>query len=155
MKLKALLAMTVLSLTLGSCNSYISFDKVAPKMIGSGAKQMDATVVSTLPTTINSNDRTSIYGSILGAAIGAGAGQMLGGGSGRVVSTVGFGALGMLAGNAAGNSMTTCKAEKVTVKTKGKEIVFTQPIFREFGPLVPGMTGTLYYNAGSYCFVPN
>lgn len=155
MKVRALFTVAMLSLTLGSCNSYVSFNSVAPKLIGAGAKQQSATVVSTLPTTISTNDRTSIYASIVGAAVGAGAGQLLGSGSGRVVSTVGFGTLGMLAGNAVGNAMTTIKAERVTVKTSSnRQVVFTQPIFREYGPLVPGQSGTLYSNSGSYCFVP-
>lgn len=156
MKFKALFTIAMLSMTLGSCNNYVSFQEVSPKLIGVGARQQKAKVVSTLPTTIKTNDSTSIYSSIAGAAIGYGAGQLLGSGKGRVAAAEGFGVLGMLAGNALGNAMTTIKAERVTVRTNsGRQVVFTQPIFREFGPLYPGQSGTLYTNGGSRCFVPS
>lgn len=158
MKTRILLALAAAGL-MASCGSpYPSIEAQAPFVIGSGAEQHpDAVVVSTVQIKDEDGNTGKIVGGVTGAAIGAGTGQLLGGGRAQAVSATGFGALGTLLGVWLGSQVDEggVTSERITVRYgRNKQVTFTQSIFKEYGPLQAGTTGTLYINGDRYTFLP-
>lgn len=144
---------------LASCGSpYPSIEAQAPFVIGSGAEAHQAVVISTVQIKDEDSNTGKIVGGITGAAIGAGTGQLLGGGRAQAVSATGFGALGALTGVWLGSQIDEggVTSERITVRYgRNKQVTFTQSIFKEYGPLQAGTSGTLYINGDRYTFLPN
>lgn len=139
-----------------SCSRYPSFEKQQPYVMGQGAVSYEAELESVYSILDEPSTDAKLLGTAVAAAVGAGSGQMLGSGSGRAVSSVGFGAAGALAGYLLGTQVSGgVNSERLTVRYgNGRRTTFTQQIFKEFGPLQAGMIGTLYVNGDRCCFVP-
>ena len=90
---KHLFIMTVAaaSLMMASCESLGTLNRVNSNQANVASASYPATVVGVVNTTIDTSSTSRNLGTLIGGALGAGAGQMLGGGSGRIVSAVGFG----------------------------------------------------------------
>lgn len=81
---------------------------------------------------INPEDRD--YGTLIGAAAGAGAGSLLGGGSGKTLSTIGGGLLGAFAGNQIDKGVSQVEGYEVSVRLdNGKDMVIRQKRDKNIG----------------------
>ncbi len=110
---------------------------------------MQGYVVSQYLVKTEASQTSKTLGTIAGGAVGAGAGQMLGGGSGRVVSSVGFGLLGAAAGRAITGSAASSRSQRLTIKAvNGKNYTVVQPIYKEIGIISEGTQGTLNLSYG-------
>ncbi|TAL77902.1 MAG: glycine zipper 2TM domain-containing protein [Burkholderiaceae bacterium] len=78
------------------------------------------TVVSVRPVTIQ-NDRSSGLGMLAGGALGGVLGNSMGGGTGKVITTVGGAILGGLAGNAVENQVGKTQGLEITVRLDNGE----------------------------------
>ena len=139
-----------------SCTSMSDYDSISYNDLGGIHETYPATVTAARYVRAGASNETKAWSTIAGTAIGAGAGQLLGGGSGRVVSTVGFGLVGAAAGRGIAEGFGT-HAQELTVKVDGtkKYYTVTQPIYKQFGAIPEGTKGTLYVGSGRSRFVPN
>lgn len=144
------------TLLVPSCTSMSDYDKISFEDLGGVHETMDGTVVAARYVKADASNETKAWSTALGTAVGAGAGQLLGGGSGRVASTVGFGVVGALAGRGIAEGFGT-HAQELTVKVDGtkKYYTVTQPIYKQFGAIPVGTRGTLHVGNGRSRFVPN
>ena len=150
------LVMAVGALAVPSCTNLGSLNRVSANQVGAVGEVVSGTVVNARNVTIDTDSSTKNMGTLLGAAVGAGAGQMLGGGSGRVVSTVGFGALGALAGRGVAKYGDQTQGQVLTVKADkgGKTYNVTQPVYEGVGYIPVGTHGTLQLSGGGK-FLPD
>ncbi|MDO4817776.1 MAG: hypothetical protein Q3986_05050 [Akkermansia sp.] len=143
------------TLLVPSCTSMSDYDKISFEDLGGVHETMDGTVVAARYVKADASNETKAWSTALGTAVGAGAGQLLGGGSGRVASTVGFGVVGALAGRGIAEGFGT-HAQELTVKVgNGRKYTVTQPIYKQFGAIPVGTRGTLHVGNGRSRFVPN
>ena len=139
-----------------SCTSMSNYDRISFDDLGGVHETMPGKVIAARYVRASASNETKGWSSLAGAAVGAGTGQLLGGGSGRVVSTVGFGLLGGLAGRGASEAVGT-HAQELTVRVDGskKTYTVTQPIYKQFGAIPVGTRGMLHVGNGRSRFVPN
>lgn len=144
-------------LAVPSCKNLGSLDTVSANQAGAVGEVISGTVVNARNVTIDSDSSTKNMGTLIGAAVGAGAGQLLGGGSGRAVSTVGFGALGAMAGRGAAKYGDQTQGQVLTIKADGKNgktYNVTQPVYDGVGYIPVGTHGTLQLGGGGK-FLPD
>ena len=143
-------------LAVPSCTNLGSLDTVSSNQAGAVGEVITGTVTNARNVTIDTDSSTKNMGTILGAAVGAGAGQLLGGGSGRVASTVGFGALGALAGRGAAKYGDQTQGQVLTIKADkgGRTYNVTQPVYEGVGYIPVGTHGTLQLGGGGK-FLPD
>ncbi len=141
--------MTVLcavsAVTLPSCAGLGNLSQVSANSVGTVGQVIPGTVIAARNVTIEASSTSKNLGTGIGAALGAGAGSLLGKGSGQVVSTVGFGVVGALAGRGVGAANQT-QGQVLTIKADGKNGAtynVTQPVYEEFGYIPVGTHGTL------------
>ena len=154
---KTTLLLMVAAMGLSSCAWNSSYNSVPANQVGVPQQVLPATVISAYEVKGETSSTAKNIGTVVGAAVGAGAGQMLGGGSGRVASTVGFGVVGALAGRALTDSMGNTRCQRVTVTVDGQNgptYSFVQPVYEQFGPLSPGMHGMYHHGCNAH-FVPD
>lgn len=151
------LVMAVGALAVPSCTNLGSLSSVSANQVGAVGEVVSGTVVNARNVTIDTDSSTKNMGTIVGAAVGAGAGQLLGGGSGRVASTVGFGALGALAGRGVAKYGDQTQGQVLTIRADGKNgktYTVTQPVYSEIGYIPVGTHGTLQLGGGGK-FLPD
>lgn len=151
------LVMAVGALAVPSCTNLGSLNRVSANQVGAVGEVVSGTVVNARNVTIDTDSSTKNMGTVLGAAVGAGAGQLLGGGSGRVVSTVGFGALGAMAGRGVAKYGDQTQGQVLTIRADGKNgrtYTVTQPVYEEIGYIPVGTHGTLQLGGGGK-FLPD
>lgn len=150
------LAMAAGLLAVPSCTNLGSLDTVSANQAGAVGEVITGTVVNARNVKIDSDSSTKNMGTLVGAAVGAGAGQLLGGGSGRVASTVGFGALGALAGRGVTKSADQTAGQVLTIKADkgGRTYNVTQPVYEHIGYIPVGTHGTLQLGGGGK-FLPD
>lgn len=161
MKTSTIIQTSILAAAVGlsSCSSLGTYNTVSANKVGAVTEDVPATIISVSDCTQETSSSAKNLGTGLGAALGAGAGSLLGRGKGQIVSAVGFGAVGALAGryitDAAGNT----KCQRITVRTDNKPrktLTIVQPVYKEFGELYAGMRGTLRVGSGNTSsFVPS
>ena len=144
------------TLLVPSCTSMSDYDSISFSDLGGVHETYSATVTAARYVKAGASDETKAWSTLAGTAVGAGAGQLLGGGSGRVASTVGFGLVGALAGRGIAEGFGT-HAQELTVKVDGskRKYTVTQPIYKQFGAIPVGTRGTLHVGNGRSRFVPN
>lgn len=153
----SLLVLAVGLLVAPACTGVGTLSQVSANRVGSVGQVIYGTVISARNVTIDTDSSTKNMGTVIGAAVGAGAGQMLGGGSGRVVSTVGFGALGALAGRGLAKYGDQTQGQVLTIRADGKNGAtynVTQPVYKEIGYIPVGCHGTLQLG-GDGKFIPD
>ncbi|MDO5464182.1 MAG: hypothetical protein Q4F40_04540 [Akkermansia sp.] len=154
---KTVVLLLAAALGLSSCAWDSSYASVSSNKIGVTQQVLPATVISAYEVKGETSSSAKNVGTVAGGVLGAGLGQMLGGGSGRIVSAAGFGVAGALAGRALTDSMGNTRCQRVTVKVDGKNgptYSFVQPIYKEFGPLSPGMHGNYHHGSDAH-FTPD
>ena len=154
---KTVVLLLAAALGLSSCAWDSSYASVSSNKIGVTQQVLPATVISAYEVKGETSSTAKNLGTGIGAVLGAGAGQMLGGGSGRIVSAAGFGVAGALAGRYLTDSMGNTRCQRVTVKVDGKNgptYSFVQPVYKEFGPLSPGMHGNYHHGSDAH-FTPD
>lgn len=152
-----MMSLVAASLMLASCESMGSLNSVASNQANVAAQVIPATVVSATQTTIDTSSTGRNLGTGIGAALGAGSGALLGRGKGQLVSAVGFGALGALAGRYAVDATGNTTAQRLVVKVDGSKTQYTvtQPVYKEIGLIPVGTHGTLELGNGTSKFLPD
>jgi len=142
--------------TLSSCNNLADFNTVPHNSVGSTSISIKGTVVDQRSVRIEASGRAKNITTGIGALAGGAAGSMIGGGSGKVLSTVGFAILGGIAGNSLANSTSGQAGQVLTVRgDNGTTYSITQPVYKEFGIIATGTTGTLtMYGSNNNQFRP-
>ena len=146
------------TLLVPSCTSMSDYDSISFNDLGSVHETMPGTVTAARYLRADASNETKGWSTLLGTAVGGGAGQLLGGGSGRVASTVGFAAVGALAGRGIAEGFGTHAQEltvKVTTNGRTKYYTVTQPIYKQYGAIPVGTHGTLHVGNNRSRFVPN
>lgn len=154
---KTTILLVAAALGLSSCAWDSSYGSVSSNKIGVTQQVLPATVVSAYEVTGETSSTAKSVGTGVGAVLGAGLGQMLGGGSARIVSAAGFGVAGALAGRYLTDAMGNTRCQRVTVKVDGRNgatYSFVQPVYKEFGPVSPGMHGNYHHGSDAH-FVPD
>lgn len=143
-------------LAVPSCTNLGSLDTVSANQSGAVGEVITGTVVNARNVKIDTDSSTKNMGTLIGAAVGAGAGSLLGGGSGNVVSTVGFGALGAMAGRGAAKYADQTAGQVLTIKADkgGRTYNVTQPVYKNIGYIPVGTHGTLQLGGGGK-FLPD
>ena len=132
-----------------------NYDKISFEDLGGVHETMDGTVVAARYVKASASNETKTWSTALGTVAGVAGGQLLGGGTGRVASTLGFGAAGALAGRGISEGFGT-HAQELTVKVgNGRKYTVTQPIYKQFGAIPVGTRGVLHVGNGRSRFVPN
>lgn len=151
-----MMTLVAASLMLASCETMGTLNSVASNQANVASQALPATVVSAVQTTIDTSSTGRNLGTGIGAALGAGSGALLGRGKGQIVSAVGFGALGALAGRYAVDATGKTTAQRLTVKVDGTKTMYTvvQPVYKEVG-LIPEGTHGMFYLGGESKFVPD
>ncbi len=141
---------------LGSCASMSDYNTVNSSQVGVPQQAFAATVMSARQVTQESSASTRNMGTLIGAGIGLGGGQLLGSGKGRAASTIGMAAAGALAGRYLADSMGRTKCQQITVSVDETNAVYTfvQPIYKQIGEISVGTHGTYYHGNGAH-FVPD
>ncbi|MCQ2372011.1 MAG: hypothetical protein MJ058_08195 [Akkermansia sp.] len=148
-------ALAAATLLVPSCTTMSDYDKISFEDLGGVHETMDGTVVAARYVKAGASSETKEWSTALGTVAGVAGGQLLGGGAGRVASTLGFGAAGALAGRAIAEGIGT-HAQELTVKVKsGRKYTVTQPIYKQFGAIPVGTRGVLHVGNGRSRFVPN
>lgn len=151
-----MMALVAASLMLASCETMGSYSSVSSNQANVASQAIPATVVSAVPTTIDTSSTGRNLGTGIGAALGAGSGALLGRGKGQIVSAVGFGALGALAGRYAVDATGNTTGQRLTVKVDGSKTMYTvvQPVYKEIGQIPVGTHGMFMLGGNSH-FVPD
>ncbi len=158
MKKTLFAAMLALSVAfVPSCANYANPFSADANEVGSVGEVIAGTVVQATKIRIDASNTDKNLGTIGGAALGAGLGQMLGGGSGRVVSTVGFGLLGAGVGRGIGKYATQADGQELMIKAdKGGRIYrIQQNIYEGIGEIPVGTHGYLSIGSRKNVFRPD
>ncbi len=158
MKKAFLIAMLALSVTfVPSCANLADPFAADANEAGSVGEVIAGTVVQARKIRIDASNTDKNLGTIGGAALGAGLGQMLGGGSGRVVSTVGFGLVGAAAGRGVGKYATQADGQELLIKADkgGKTYRIQQNIYDGIGEIPVGTHGYLSIGSRKNVFRPD
>lgn len=140
-----------------SCANLANLNRVAYNEVGSVAQVIPGTVVSARTVRIDASSGDKNLGTGLGAAIGAGSGALLGKGKAQIVSAVGFGALGALAGRGVSKYANQADGQELVIQAdKGKaQYRVTQPIYEQVGIIPVGAHGNLQYGGSGSKFLPD
>lgn len=156
MKYTIITATLASGLLLSSCASMVDYNTVTSAQMGTPQQVLPATVISAQTVTQESDASTRNVGTVVGAAVGMGGGQLLGKGKGRAASTIGMAAAGALAGRYLADSVGRTKAQRLTVRVdgSGETFSFVQPIYKQVGAIPVGAHG-MYYHGSNAHFVPD
>ena len=125
-------------------------------VVGQHARVLTGTVTAVSPTRIAASKEDKELGQTVGGLVGFGAGQLLGGGRGRVASAYGFSALGTLAGHVAASQLGQKDGQHIIVKTSsGRTYSVDQPVFCGIGHISVGTHGRLELGNGTSRFTPD
>lgn len=143
-------------LAVPSCTNLGSLSTVSASSAGAVGEVIQGTVINARNVTIDTDSSTKNMGTLVGAGLGAGAGQLLGGGTGQVASAVGFGVLGALAGRGVAKYADQTQGQVLTIKADkgGKTYNVTQPVYEGIGYIPVGTHGTLQLSGGGK-FLPD
>ncbi len=158
MKKAFYVTMFALAVTLvPSCANLADPNRVTADEVGSVGEVVAGTVVQARKIRIDADSTEKGLGTGLGAAAGAGAGQLLGSGSGRVVSTVGFGIAGALAGRAIGKYSSQSDGQELLIKADkgGRTYRIQQNIYEGIGEIPVGTHGYLSIGSKKNVFRPD
>lgn len=124
---------------------------------GTVAVVQQGTVVAARMIQFDASSTEKNLGTGIGAGIGAGSGAMLGRGSGNIVSTVGFGIVGSLAGRGIAKAAGTVPGQELDIRIdNSKEVLrVKQRIYENIGAIPVGVHGTLERGGGYSKFVPD
>ncbi len=158
--MKKALFVTMLALSVAfvpSCANLANPYSADANEMGSVGEVIYGTVVQATKIRVNASSTTKNIGTVGGAAVGAGLGQMLGGGSGRVVSTVGFGVLGAGLGRAAGAGVGGADGQELIIKADngGRTYRIQQNIYEGIGEIPVGTHGYLSIGSRKNVFRPD
>ncbi len=158
--MKKALFVTLLALSVAfvpSCANYANPYTADALEAGSVGEVIAGTVVQATKIRIDASNTDKNLGTIIGAGVGAGAGQLLGGGSGRVASTVGFGLAGALAGRGVGKYASQADGQELMIKADkgGKVYRIQQNIFEGIGEIPVGTHGYLTLGSRKNVFRPD
>lgn len=150
------MSLVAASLMLASCETMGSMNSVNANAANVASQTLPATVVSAQQTTIDTTSTGRNLGTGIGAALGAGSGALLGKGKGQIVSAVGFGALGALAGRYTVDAAGKTAAQRLTVQVDGSKTMYTvvQPVYKEIG-IIPVGTHGMFQLGGNSQFIPD
>lgn len=150
------MALAAGALALTSCDTMNNLNYADYNAVGVATRSVGATVVSARDTRIDSSETSRNLGTGIGTALGAGAGSLLGRGKGQLVSAVGFGLAGALAGRAIGDANTTA-GQTLTVKLDGssQRYTVTQPIYKQIGRIPVGSHGNFQMGGNQSRFIPD
>lgn len=139
-----------------ACSNYADFNRVSASSVGGVSQLIPGTVVSARTVRIDASSSDKSTAGLIGSALGAGAGNMLGRGKGRVVSTVGFGVAGLLAGRGVGKYANQSDGQELTIQADHDKRMYTvtQPIYAGYGAIPVGTHGNLQYGSNAK-FVPD
>lgn len=157
MKIKSLiiLSLALSAATLSSCNNFADINQVSANSVGSSSQELQGTVIRERSVRIGASDGARGLSTLVGAAAGAVGGSYIGSGSGRTASTVGFGAAGAVAGNKLADSIAGSAGQVLSIRAEdGKTYSVTQPIYKQFGAIPVGTTGTLSIYGSGNKFLP-
>lgn len=140
-----------------SCANLANLDRVANNEVGSVAQVIPGTVVSARTVRIDASSSDKNLGTALGTAIGAGSGALLGKGKGQIVSAVGFGALGALAGRGVSKYANQADGQELVIQADkgGAQYRVTQPVYEQMGIIPVGTHGNLQYGGSGSKFLPD
>lgn len=140
-----------------SCANLANLDRVANNEVGSVAQVIPGTVVSARTVRIDASSSDKNLGTALGTAIGAGSGALLGKGKGQIVSAVGFGALGALAGRGVSKYANQADGQELVIQADkgGAQYRVTQPVYEQMGVIPVGTHGNLQYGGSGSKFLPD
>ncbi len=140
-----------------SCANYADPYVAEAAEVGSVGEVIAGTVVQAMPIRIDASATDKNLGTLVGAGLGAGAGQLLGGGSGRVASTVGFGLAGALAGRAVGKYTMQADGQELVIRADrgGRLYRIRQNIFKGIGEIPVGTHGYLTLGSIRNVFRPD
>lgn len=140
-----------------SCANLANLDRVAYNEVGSVAQVIPGTVVSARTVRIDASSSDKNLGTALGTAIGAGSGALLGKGKGQIVSAVGFGALGALAGRGVSKYANQADGQELVIQADkgGAQYRVTQPVYEQMGIIPVGTHGNLQYGGSGSKFLPD
>lgn len=119
MKNVAVLVIALSTLTLTGCLSTSSGNVYRASEVKTAQRVTYGTVVSTRPVQIAADSGMLNVGSVSGAVLGGLAGNTIGGGSGRLLTTAGGVLLGGLAGNAIDQGVRKEEGVEIVVKVDG------------------------------------
>ena len=138
------------------CAGMGDFNTVNSAQVGVPQQAFQATVTAVREVTQETSSSARNMGTLIGAGVGLGGGQLLGKGKGRTAASVGMAAAGALAGRYLVDSMGSTKCQQITVSVDGTEAVYTfvQPIYKQIGEISVGTHGTYYHGTGAH-FVPD
>ncbi len=156
MKAYSIIALAAAVALVPSCATMESYGSVRANQVGVAQQVLPATIVSAESVTQETGSTNKNLGTGIGAAVGLAGGQLLGKGSGRIASTVGFAAAGALAGRYLVDSMGKTKCQRLTVRIdgSGETFSFVQPVYKSFGELTPGMHGNYHHGTDAH-FTPD
>ncbi|MBQ3218259.1 MAG: hypothetical protein IJB33_05255 [Akkermansia sp.] len=156
MKNYSLIALSAALLGLSSCTWTKDYNSVGANQIGVTQQALPATVIAAQKVTQEASSTAKNLGTGIGAAVGVAGGQLLGKGKGRIVSTVGLGAAGALAGRYLTSSMAGVDSQRLTVRVDGTHETFTfvQNVTDQHGEIPVGCHGTYYHGSNAH-FVPD
>ena len=151
----ALLAAGLLGFS--SCSDMASLNSMSADSLGTAAQVIPGTVVSARTVQVEASSEDKNLGMGLGTALGAGAGSLLGRGKGQIVSAVGFGVVGALAGRGVAASMGKTKGQELVVRADAdkKQYRVIQPIYSQIGAIPVGTHGHLQYADKGSKFLPD
>ena len=156
MKYTIITSLLASGLLLSSCASMGDYNTVTAAEMGTPQQVLPATVIAAQAVTQESSSSTRNMGTLIGAGVGLGGGQLLGRGKGRTAATIGMAAAGALAGRYLADSMGRTKAQRLTVRIDGgtETFSFVQPIYKQVGAIPVGAHG-MYYHGTNAHFVPD
>ncbi len=145
------------AMLLASCSTMVDGNNVAPEKVGYGAQAFPATVVAAKNVNIETTKSAKSVGTGVGAVLGAASGSLLGGGTGKLVSTAGFGVAGALAGRYLTDAMGNTKGQNITVQIDGTNQLYsvTQPVSQQYGYIPVGAHGMYYHGTNNSRFEPD
>ncbi len=158
--MKKALFVTLLALSVAfvpSCANYANPYRADANEAGSVGEVVAGTVIQATKIRIDASNTDKNLGTLGGAALGAGLGQMLGGGSGRAVSTVGFGLLGAGVGRGVGKYATQADGQELLIKADqgGRIYRIQQNIYDGIGEIPVGTHGYLSIGSRKNVFRPD
>lgn len=140
-----------------SCTDMASLSSTSPNALGTVAQVVPGTVVSARNVQVDATASDKSLGTGVGAAVGAGAGSLLGRGKGQLVSTVGFGIVGALAGRGVASQAGKTAGQELTIRVDGTKQTYrvTQPIYSQIGAIPVGTHGNLEISGNTSKFLPD
>ncbi len=151
----ALLALSVLLIP--ACVQPARIYSASASELGSVNELVGGTVVQAARIRVDAPESSQGLGMVVGAGTGMGAGQLLGGGTARAASAVGFTLLGAIVGQNVGSSVGQTDGQELMIKAddSGRIYSIRQPIFEEVGEIQAGTHGFILIGGRRNYFRPD